>query len=101
MKRPIKRAGLALAHLFLSLFIGWHLVELVARYSTRSMPDSVHTVLVAFVRAIGHEELYNPDDMHMLGATLYWLVFSLIAWLVIGLAYILSRRRRTKPRGDI
>ena len=90
----MKRAGLAFAHLFFSLFIGWHIVELISRYSTRPMPDIVHTFLVAFVRSIGHEELYNPDDMHMLGATLYWLVFSLIAWLIIGAAWLLLRRRR-------
>lgn len=102
----MRRASLAFAHLFFSLFIGWHTVELVARYSTRLMPDAVHTLLVTFATVIGHPELDNPDDMHMLGATLYWLVFSLIAWLIIGAAWLLLRRRRrhhrrTNPRGDL
>jgi len=89
----MKRAGLTLAHLVISLFLGWHLSQAYLAFGPCHRLAIVDRLLLALVALIGNPELDNPNDMDTMAYVLYWVLASLAVAIIIGAVRLVLRRR--------
>jgi hypothetical protein len=66
-----------------------HLIDMIPS----NMPYAVDMFIRFGLSVTGHEELYNPDDMFVLAALLYWIVSAVVIGIVLYVAWPVIRGR--------